>query len=77
MFRPKASWLSLSAFLFDLGAVAGIWFTAYLIRFNGSIPHSFMSGALVALIWLLPLYAVMFRVFGLYRGLWVDRKSVV
>lgn len=38
MLRSKASWLSLSAFLFDLTAVAAAWLFAYLVRFNGSIP---------------------------------------
>ncbi|TKC91768.1 polysaccharide biosynthesis protein [Trinickia terrae] len=71
MFRLKASWLSFSAFLFDLCAVLGTWLVAYLIRFNGAIPGDFWYGALHALIWVLPLYGLMFRVFGLYRGMWV------
>ena len=71
MLRSKASWLSLSAFLFDLTAVIAAWLFAYLVRFNGSVPHDFLSGALMALTWVLPVYALMFRGFGLYRGLWV------
>ncbi|EOH6074484.1 polysaccharide biosynthesis protein [Burkholderia cenocepacia] len=71
MLRSRASWLSLSAFLFDLTAVVAAWLFAYLVRFNGSVPHDFLSGALVALTWALPVYALMFRGFGLYRGLWV------
>jgi FlaA1/EpsC-like NDP-sugar epimerase len=71
MLRTKASWLSLSAFLFDLTAVTTAWLFAYLVRFNGSVPSDFMSGALTALVWALPVYALMFHVFGLYRGLWV------
>lgn len=71
MLRSKASWQSLSAFLFDMLAVAAAWLFAYLVRFNGSIPSDFLRGALVALTWALPIYAVMFRLFGLYRGLWV------
>ncbi|MEX3526388.1 MAG: nucleoside-diphosphate sugar epimerase/dehydratase [Burkholderia sp.] len=71
MLRPKASWLSLSAFLFDLLAVAVGWLFAYLVRFNGSIPSDFAHSALVALAWVLPIYAVLFRALGLYRGLWV------
>lgn len=71
MLRSKASWLSLSAFLFDLTAVAAAWLFAYLIRFNGSVPPDFMSGGLTSLVWVLPVYALMFHVFGLYRGLWV------
>ncbi|MFM0568773.1 nucleoside-diphosphate sugar epimerase/dehydratase [Paraburkholderia caledonica] len=71
MLRSKATWLSVSAFLFDLTAVSGAWLIAYLIRFNGSVPADFRDGALHALIWVLPVYGVMFRVFGLYRGMWV------
>jgi FlaA1/EpsC-like NDP-sugar epimerase len=72
MFRQhKASLLSFSAFLFDLCAVASAWLGAYLIRFNGSIPREFFFGALHGLIWVLPAYGLMFRVFGLYRGMWV------
>jgi FlaA1/EpsC-like NDP-sugar epimerase len=71
MFQNKASWVSFSAFLFDLVAVAGTWLVSYLLRFNGAIPVEFMHGSLHALIWVLPLYGVMFRVFGLYRGMWV------
>ncbi|MEM5422997.1 polysaccharide biosynthesis protein [Paraburkholderia ferrariae] len=71
MLRNKASWLSFSAFLFDIGAVAAAWLTAYLLRFNGSVPPEFWHGALKTLIWVLPVYGVMFRIFGLYRGMWV------
>lgn len=71
MLRSKASWLSLSAFLFDLTAVVAAWLFAYLVRFNGSVPHDFLSGALMALTWVLPVFALMFHGFGLYRGLWV------
>ncbi|MBR8315531.1 polysaccharide biosynthesis protein [Burkholderia dolosa] len=71
MLRSKASWLSLSAFFFDLTAVVAAWLCAYLIRFNGSIPPDFLRGALTALGWALPVYALMFHIFGLYRGLWV------
>ncbi|KWK52853.1 multidrug MFS transporter [Burkholderia stagnalis] len=71
MFRPKASWQSLSAFLFDLIAVAGAWLTAYVVRFNGIVPADFLAGAFAALAWVLPIYGLMFHCFGLYRGLWV------
>lgn len=63
--------LSLAVFLFDLGAVAVSWFAAYFLRFNGLIPIDFIRGAYQALIWILPLYGMMFRLFGLYRGMWV------
>jgi FlaA1/EpsC-like NDP-sugar epimerase len=71
MLRNKASLLSLSAFLFDLFAVGAAWLAAYIIRFNGSVPVDFRQGAMHSLIWVLPVYGVMFRIFGLYRGMWV------
>ena len=71
MLKNKASLLSLSAFVFDLLAVTAAWLTAYIIRFNGSVPVDFMNGALHSLFWVLPVYGVMFRIFGLYRGMWV------
>ncbi|WP_028232236.1 polysaccharide biosynthesis protein [Paraburkholderia mimosarum] len=71
MLRNKASWLSFSAFLFDVGAVVAAWLTAYLLRFNASVPTEFWHGAVANLMWVLPIYAVMFRIFGLYRGMWV------
>ena len=67
----KARWLSFSAFLYDLSAVASVWVAAYLIRFNGAVPDEFFFGCLKSLIWVLPVYGVMFRIFGLYRGMWV------
>ncbi|KVN81191.1 multidrug MFS transporter [Burkholderia ubonensis] len=71
MFRVKIRWLSLSAFAFDIGTVAVGWLVAYLVRFNGSIPPEFWRGAVSALFWVVPVYALMFRIFGLYRGMWV------
>ncbi|RAS23131.1 polysaccharide biosynthesis protein [Paraburkholderia bryophila] len=71
MLRNKASWLSLSAFLFDMFATAAAWVSSYVIRFNGSVPTEFREGALYSLCWVLPVYGVMFRIFGLYRGMWV------
>src|SRR5579863_3215530 len=71
MLRNKATWLSFSAFLFDLCAVAAAWLIAYIIRFNGLVPADFRVGAMHSLVWVLPVYGVMFRIFGLYRGMWV------
>jgi FlaA1/EpsC-like NDP-sugar epimerase len=71
MSKNKISWLSFSAFLFDLCAVSATWLAAYVIRFNGSIPADFGRGAMTSLFWILPVYGVMFRIFGLYRGMWV------
>ena len=58
-------------FAFDLCAVALAWVGAFWLRFNFSLPASVWAEGWAALVWLLPLYAVLFRIFGLYRGLWV------
>jgi FlaA1/EpsC-like NDP-sugar epimerase len=71
MLRSKASWLSFSVFFFDLLAAMAAWVIAYVVRFNGDVPTAFFKGACTALLWVLPVYGVMFRAFGLYRGLWV------
>jgi FlaA1/EpsC-like NDP-sugar epimerase len=71
MFRHKASWQSVAVFVFDLCSVAGAWLSAYMIRFNGAVPDVYWHEALTSLVWLLPIYGLMFRVFGLYRGMWV------
>jgi FlaA1/EpsC-like NDP-sugar epimerase len=71
MKRFKARWLSFSAFAFDLCAVALTWMLAYVIRFNGPVPALFWASGLHALVWVLLIYAVMFRSYGLYRGMWV------
>lgn len=71
MFRTKASLLSFSAFAFDIVGVGACWLMAYLLRFNAAVPAEFWAGALHSLIWVLPVYAAMFRILGLYRGMWV------
>ncbi|WP_042301558.1 polysaccharide biosynthesis protein [Paraburkholderia kururiensis] len=71
MKRFKARWLSLSAFAFDLCAVSAAWLLAYVIRFNGPVPADFWNSGLHALFWVLVIYGLMFRGYGLYRGMWV------
>src|SRR6202000_1769386 len=63
--------LSFAAFTFDISAVVATWIAAYLIRFNGMPPEPFFHGALMVVLWVAPVYALMFRAFGLYRGMWV------
>ena len=67
----KARWLSFSAFVFDLCAVIVAWLLAYVIRFNGPVPVAFWDSGTHALLWVLIAYGVMFRSYGLYRGMWV------
>ncbi|MFT4436962.1 polysaccharide biosynthesis protein [Caballeronia sp. 15715] len=69
--RIKPSVLSIAAFGFDLVAVAVAWLAAYALRFNGSVPDDFWHGGINALVWVVVIYGLMFRIFGLYRGMWV------
>ncbi|MCY0387570.1 nucleoside-diphosphate sugar epimerase/dehydratase [Robbsia sp. Bb-Pol-6] len=71
MSEEKVRWRSTAAFVFDLCAIFLAWMTAYLLRFNGTLPHAYTVSAWRQLVWVLPIYAVMFRVFGLYRGIWL------
>ena len=66
MINPR----TLAAFFHDLVAAALAWTLAFLLRFNFDIPHEFAISAGQSLLWVLPLFGVLFFVFGLYRGLW-------
>ncbi|MGI4860830.1 MAG: polysaccharide biosynthesis protein [Janthinobacterium lividum] len=71
MSKKKTRWRSGAASLFDLCAVVLVWMLSYLLRFNGAIPHVYALSAWRQLLWVLPIYVVMFRAFGLYRGIWL------
>lgn len=61
---------TLAAFLHDLVAAALAWMLAFSLRFNFEIPAEFALSAHHSLLWVLPLFGVLFFTFGLYRGLW-------
>jgi FlaA1/EpsC-like NDP-sugar epimerase len=54
----------------DVLAAAIAWYTAYLFRFNFDLPLDHQSLMLQALWVVLPLQAIAFVSFGLYRGTW-------
>jgi FlaA1/EpsC-like NDP-sugar epimerase len=56
--------------LHDILAALFAWFAAYWLRFNLDVPPEYMSAALSTLAWVVPLQAVVFWGFGLYRGIW-------
>lgn len=58
------------ALLHDIIVAIGAWLGAYLLRFNFDIPEDFMASMLHTLYWVVPLQALVFVVFGLYRGVW-------
>ena len=61
---------ALSALLHDIGVVIIAWVVAYLLRFNFNLSAEFISGMWMNLLWVLPLQAVTFSIFGLYQGVW-------
>src|SRR5512138_843769 len=56
--------------LYDLVVAVVAWLGAYWLRFNLEVPHEFRTAALSTLAWVVPLQAVVFWRFGLYRGIW-------
>ena len=61
---------SLIASIHDLCAAAVAWMAAYALRFNFDIPPNFADGMWRNLLWIIPLQAVIFHGFSLYRGIW-------
>jgi len=66
----KFNFRALFAFLHDAGAAAATWWVGYCLRFNFDIPPSFVSAMIKTLVLVVPVQAVVFYCFGLYRGLW-------
>lgn len=56
--------------LHDILVAAFAWLGAYWLRFNLAMPPEFQAAALSTLTWVVPLQAVVFWRFGLYRGIW-------
>lgn len=57
-------------FLSDVSLAAFAWWGAFLLRFNFSIPPDFVSSMLYAMPFIVAMQAVVFRMFGLYQGIW-------
>ena len=61
----------LLAIFHDLAMIPVAWIGAYWLRFNlGSIPGEHLSAALHNLVIVVVVQGVVFRYFGLYRGVW-------
>ncbi len=58
------------ALVHDIAAAAAVWCIAYWLRFNMEISELYVDGMLKTLWLVLPLQAVIFWRFGLYRGVW-------
>ena len=65
-FNPR----TLVIIVYDILVAALAWLGAYWLRFNLAVPPEFETAALATLVWVVPLQAVVFWRFGLYRGIW-------
>jgi FlaA1/EpsC-like NDP-sugar epimerase len=65
-FNPRTA----AIILHDVLAATFAWLVAYWLRFNLTLPPEFQAAALSTLAWVMPLQAVVFWRFGLYRGIW-------
>lgn len=58
------------ALLHDIIVASIAWFAAYLLRFNFAVPEMHTQYMLESIAWVVPLQAIVFVAFGLYRGMW-------
>jgi FlaA1/EpsC-like NDP-sugar epimerase len=65
-FNPRTA----AIILHDVRAAVFAWLAAYWLRFNLDTPPEFQAAAWSTLLWVVPLQAVVFWRFGLYRGIW-------
>ena len=64
------NWRQLTAIGHDVAAAALAWLVAFWLRFNLDIPPDFEAVMWIRLPWVLAVYAALFWMLGLYRGLW-------
>jgi len=58
------------AMSYDVVAAIAAWWFAYLLRFNFEIPTNFRNELIQTMTWVVPLQAMVFWAFSLYRGIW-------
>ena len=58
------------AMSYDVVAAIAAWWFAYLLRFNFEIPTDFRNELIQTMTWVVPLQAMVFWAFSLYRGIW-------
>jgi len=68
--KVRANFRIWLAFGHDVCAAAVAWVGLYWLRFNLDLHEPQLSDIFRTLAWILPLQAVIFLAFGLYRGLW-------
>ncbi len=64
------NWRALLAFVHDALAVAAAWIIAFWLRFNLDLPAPYDEMAMQTALYTVPLYALIFLVSDLYRGVW-------
>jgi FlaA1/EpsC-like NDP-sugar epimerase len=64
------SWRTSSAWFHDAVAAVLAWWLAYLLRFNFQIPAGFVETMWSTAVWVVPIQALAFVMFGLYQGVW-------
>jgi len=64
------NWRTLLAFAHDVAACVAAWLCAYWLRFTPELPDYYLEQAVGTLAWVLPVHAILFWGFGLYRGIW-------
>ena len=68
--RYSRAWRTGVVFLHDIVVSILALIGAYLLRFNLTIPAEFITPLWHSLYWVVPLQAIIFVKFGLYRGVW-------
>lgn len=63
-------WRTAAVFSFDLLSVVGAWLLAHLLALNFSIQSDTFLAAAMACLVIIPVEALIFRLVGLYRGIW-------
>ena len=66
----KLNLRTVTIILHDILVAVFAWLGAYWLRFNLEVPPEYQAAALSTLAWVVPLQAVVFWRFGLYRGIW-------
>ena len=66
----KFSWRTLLAFAHDLAASIVAWLLAFWLRFNFEVPDNYVDIAVQSLACVVPVNAIVFHAFALYRGIW-------
>jgi FlaA1/EpsC-like NDP-sugar epimerase len=67
---PKITARTALAALHDVVATAVAWTAAFWLRFNLDLPQPYLGIMIESLVWIVPLQALIFWSFGLYRGIW-------